>query len=142
MKIHGLFFSYSLPNFLFSSITAFSFPCLWGLVHDYPRLQTPNCNSLLILNQPIFDGEISGSLFVLGQFWWPVQGPEKTPDGSGAGEQTGAVPTNEPIVTHCFSLQPWNLKIHLSPGSKLMPSLHLKLSRVYSESILRFHLSG
>ena len=30
-------------------------------------LQTPNCNSLLIPNKPIFAGEVSGNLFDLGQ---------------------------------------------------------------------------
>ena len=30
-------------------------------------LQTPNCNSLLIPNKPIFAGETSGSLFISGQ---------------------------------------------------------------------------
>ena len=69
-------------------------------------------------------------------------GTTEFPHSSVAGKQTGAVSTVEPIVTHCFSLWPWNLKAHLSPGSRLTPSLHLKLSRFYSESILKLHLSG
>lgn len=38
-----------------------------------------------------------------------------------------------PIVPHCFSGQPWSLKAHPSPGSKLTLYLHLKLSRFYRE---------
>ena len=38
-----------------------------GLACGSPWLQTLNCNSLLILNKPIFAGEISCSLFVSGQ---------------------------------------------------------------------------
>ena len=40
---------------------------MWGLAHGFPWLQTPICNSVLIPNKPVFDGEISGSLFVSGQ---------------------------------------------------------------------------
>lgn len=81
MKIHGPLISYSSPNFLFFLY-----------------------NNLLILNKAIFAGEVFGSLFVLGQLWLPMQGLEKTLDGSGAGNQTGAVPTIEPIVTHSCAL--------------------------------------
>ena len=59
-----------------------------------------------------------------------------TPKGSGAGQQTDAVPIIEPIFPHCFSC--WGLKVHLSPEFDLTPSLPLKLSRLYSGFILRF----
>lgn len=39
----------------------------WELEHGLSWLQKPNCNSLLILNKPVFAGEIPDSLFVLGQ---------------------------------------------------------------------------
>ena len=63
MESHGLCLleSSCLP---FPSIKALA---LWGLVYGSAQLQTPNCNSLLILNKLIFTGEISGCLFVLGQ---------------------------------------------------------------------------
>ena len=57
-------FCYSSPSFLFPFIRAFSFSChkgVWGGVFTW--LQTPNCNFLLILNEPIFAGEIAGNLF-------------------------------------------------------------------------------
>ena len=34
--------------------------------------------------------------------WWPILGPEKTPEGSEAGEKTGAVFTIKPIVVYSF----------------------------------------
>ena len=40
---------------------------MWGLPCGLSWSQTPNFNCLLIQNKPIFAGEISGSLFVLGQ---------------------------------------------------------------------------
>ena len=53
-----------------------------GLAHGLPWFQTPNCNSLPIPNKPIFAGEITGSLFVLGQHFGDLyRDPEKTPDG-------------------------------------------------------------
>lgn len=54
-----------------------------------------------------------------------------------AGELTGTISTSEPIVTHCFSYQPWSLKICLSSESQFISSLHLKLSRLLLGSILR-----
>lgn len=65
MKSLGRFVYYSPPNFFFLSIEVVSFPCMRGLAHGSPWLQTLNCNSLLILNKPSPPppGEISGSLF-------------------------------------------------------------------------------
>ena len=58
---------YSSPKFLFLSIKVFSFPCCIGkFTCDLLWLQIPKCNSLLILNKPIFAGEITVSLFVSG----------------------------------------------------------------------------
>lgn len=65
-KSHVFFVYYSPLNFLFLSITEFFLYCA-GLAHGSPCLQTPNYNSLLISNKPIFSGEIVGSLFVLDQ---------------------------------------------------------------------------
>lgn len=36
---------------------------MWRLAGGSPRLQTPNCGSLLILNKPVFAGEIPGGPF-------------------------------------------------------------------------------
>ena len=71
-----------------------------GLERGSPRLQTPNCNSLLILNELLFSffhGEIAGSLFGLGQH------SEKIPIGIGAREQTGRTPTVE-LIEHTACL--------------------------------------
>lgn len=47
-----------------------------------------NCSSLLIWNKPIFAGETTGRLFVLGQYFGgPYGDQEKTPKDSEAGEQ-------------------------------------------------------
>ena len=64
-----VFVYYSPPNFLFPSIKLFVslFLAKQGLAHGLPWLQTLNYNSLLISNKPIFAGEASGSLLVLGQ---------------------------------------------------------------------------
>ena len=64
MKSHGFFVYYSHSNLIFLPIKLFSSPCL---PHSLLLLQTPNCNSLLIPNKPIFAREITGSLFVSGQ---------------------------------------------------------------------------
>lgn len=68
MKSHGSLVFYSLPNFLFS-IKSFSFPCCVGTWMWLAVLKTLNCNSLLIPSWPIFAGEITVSLFVLGQYY-------------------------------------------------------------------------
>lgn len=62
----------------------------WELIHDLPLLQTPICNSLLILNEPTFAGEISGSLLVWGQLFDSPFRMHRTPEGSGAAEQIWA----------------------------------------------------
>ena len=59
MKSHGL--CKSPPNLLFPALA------LWGLKLGSPHMQTSNCNSLLILDKPIFAGEIFCSLSVSGQ---------------------------------------------------------------------------
>ena len=46
-----------------SSLQSLSFPYCGGLASDSPWLEIPSCNSLPIPNQPIFFGEIPGSLF-------------------------------------------------------------------------------
>ena len=51
--------SSSLPSSLFLSTKHFLSLAFWKLACD-----SPNCNSLLILNKPIFTGEMPGSLLV------------------------------------------------------------------------------
>ena len=123
----------------------FSFSCLAKTC----MWLNPNWHSLLILNKLICVCVVVVVVFfcwrnnlqsicIRSTFWWPIKGPEKTPKGPRAGEQIGAEPTIEPLFAHCFSHWPWSLKLCLSPGFKLTPSLHLKLSRFNSSSILRF----
>ena len=57
-------------------------------------------------------------------FWRPVQGP-LTARGLLSSWAKGPVPTNETFVTRCFSHRAYCLKVHPSPGFKLMHSLHL-----------------
>lgn len=74
-----------------------------GLEHGSPRLQTPSCNSLLILNKLLFSffrREIAGSLFGLGQH------SEKMPIGIGAQEQTGRTPVTEPTELTAWLADP------------------------------------
>ena len=54
------------PLSLFIKAFFFSYP--EGLAHGLTSLQTLNCNSLLVPNEPIFAGEVFGYLFDLGQF--------------------------------------------------------------------------
>ena len=75
---------------------------MWRLVCGSSWLQTLNCSSLLIPNKPIFAGEISGNIFISGQYFSACMGTRGDPEGFRASEQTGAVTTVEPIVTHCL----------------------------------------
>ena len=59
---------YCAPNFLYPSIKGFS-SLFWGGGGNcawLTWLQSPSCNSLLILNKAVFAVEITDSLFVLG----------------------------------------------------------------------------
>ena len=60
MKSHGLFVYFSASNFLFLSIKAFSFPCLWGLAQGCRHW-------IAILYWIWIKPIISASLFVSGQ---------------------------------------------------------------------------
>ena len=61
---YGLSVNYKrFSNCFFLPIKVFSFPCHAQLAYGSPWLQALKCNSLLILNKPIFTGEISSSLF-------------------------------------------------------------------------------
>ena len=72
-----------------------------------PWLQTLNFNSLLIPNKTIFAVEITVSLIVLGQhFGGPYGDPEKTPNDSETGEQTGTIPTLSPLLLTASLLDP------------------------------------
>lgn len=53
----------SLPLSFPFCINAFFFSCPEGLAHGSPRVQTLNCNSLLVPNEPVFAGEVFGYLF-------------------------------------------------------------------------------
>ena len=60
-------FTTSLPTSFSSQEKHSPSLAMQGLAYDSPLLQTSNCYSLLIPNKRIFAGEITGSLFVLGQ---------------------------------------------------------------------------
>ena len=49
------------------------------------------------INSSLLEKYLAIYLFQV-NIWWPVLGPEKTPEGSEAGEKTGAVFTVEPLV--------------------------------------------
>ena len=55
-------FIMTLPTYFLLLYKYSSSPAIQGLWSGLALLLTPNCNSLLILNKPIFAGEISGSL--------------------------------------------------------------------------------
>ena len=60
---------YSSPlNLLSLSVKQCLLPLLSEVARGPPWLQILNCNSSLILNKPIFDGEITGYLFVYNQY--------------------------------------------------------------------------
>lgn len=80
--------------------------------------------------------KIPGNLFILGQpFDVDLEGSRRTREdhpllpkkGSIAGEQTSLVPKIEPTELIVFLADPWSLNVYLFPGSKLTPSLLLKL---------------
>ena len=68
MKSPRLFFYYRIPPSFSSFIKHFPSLALRGLARGLPSLQTPNCNSPLLLSKPIFAREVSGHLFVLVQY--------------------------------------------------------------------------
>ena len=55
-------FIMTIPTYFLLLHKYSSSPAIQGLWSGLALLLTPNCNSLLILNKPIFAGEISGSL--------------------------------------------------------------------------------
>ena len=91
-------------------------------------------------NQPqiaIFcSSQRTGSLFVLGQH---VHGFMRTRKDFQwlQGQWTGVTSTPSPHLKG-LPCQPWSSKAHLSPGSELVPTWHLKLFRLFWGSTLRF----
>ena len=84
-----------------------------GLAHGFPQLQAPNCNSLLILNKPTLAGEISGSLFILGQhFGGPYGGQRWSLLVPGLVSKQMQYPQLSPLSLTAFLTNPG-----LSPGS-------------------------
>ena len=67
MKSTGPLVYCSPPNFLFSSIRVFSFPCHVETCLSLATIADSGMHSRLIPYKPIFAGEITGSLFVSGQ---------------------------------------------------------------------------
>ena len=65
MKIHGpSLFTPALPTSFSSLYNDSPFLPVWELTHDSPRIQILNCNSLLILNNSIFAGELSDTFYL------------------------------------------------------------------------------
>ena len=85
----------------FLSIKASLFLAMREPVCGLPWLRNPNCNLLLIPNKHLCWRNISHSICFRSTFWWPLQGPEETPDDSRTGEHTDVVPTVGPF---CCSL--------------------------------------
>lgn len=63
-RSHGPFAYNSPPNLLFPSIKVFFFPYYVGKLHMACHGCRPNCDSRLILNKPIFAGEITNILCI------------------------------------------------------------------------------
>ena len=102
MKSHRLLVYYSPPNFLFSCIRVLlPLPC-WDLhrAHHNCRLQ-----SVILcwcqINPFLLEKYLA--VYLSQHFGGPYRDPEKTPDGSGADEQTGTRFITQPNFTHCFS---------------------------------------
>ena len=138
MKSHGLLLELPPPPTSFSSLWK-CFPSLtvWQLACGLPWLQTLSCSCLLIPNKPIFDGEITSSLFVSGKHFCGPYRDQRRP--LEAGEQASVVPTSESIELTAVITNPevWSYVFLLDPRSR---PLHLKISGLYLGSILKFHL--
>ena len=140
MKSYDLFYSGPL-NFLLPSIKEFSFSCpaktwMWlTMAHHGCR-----CQIVIICWSPMYPSLLEKYLAVyllqVNILVACIRNREE-PQRLQAGELTGTISTSKPIVTHCFSYQPWSLKVCLSSESQFIPSLHLKLSRLLLGSILR-----
>ena len=125
------------PAFLPLPIKAFFPGRSGGLECGLPSLQSPNCNSLLILNKLLFSffgGDIAGSLFGLGQH----SGTRKDPHRLWGREQTGRTPAVELAELTACSLT-LEHEGCFSPGSTLTPFVYRKLFRLYPESVSKFH---
>ena len=134
------FFSHP-PNFLLLPINVSPFPCCAGTCLWFAMFVDPELQFSADLNKYIFVGD--GSLFASGQnFGGSFQGPEENAYGSRAAEQTGVVPTVEPIVSHCISRQHGNVKFFLDFSSHPLVFEALQaLFRIYLKALsfwLRF----
>lgn len=121
------------PNFPFFFLPSRMGTCTWLTIW----LQTLNCNSLTILNRCIIAGEISGILFILGQHFGGLHRDQR--------RRLKALGLLNRCGTQCHSLLSCWLEFCryaflLDP--KFMPSLCLRLSRFYSDSVLRFCISA
>lgn len=87
------------------------------------QLYILNCSSLLILNKPIFAGGTCSALFISDPHF-----------GGSARNRYG---THNSAHCHSLLFSPDLESEDPSPGSELTFSLHLKLSRFYSESIFK-----
>ena len=70
-----------------------------------PWLLMPNCNSLMIMNKPIFAGEITVSLFKVSIFG-PHRDPEKTSNNWKVGAQTVVIPALSSLMLDAFLRDP------------------------------------
>ena len=101
----------------------------WSFACGLPQLRTANCNFCWFWISWFFATEITLNVLVSDQHLdSPYGDPEKTPDNSKAGEQTGFVSTWSTFVVHCFSCQPWHLTVSLSTDFKLLPFLSCETS--------------
>lgn len=106
-------------------------PSPYGDLHmAHNMVADPNCNSLTILNRCIIAGEISGILFILGQHFGGLHRDQR--------RRLKALGLLNRYGTQCYSLLSCWLEFCrytflLDP--KFMPSLCLRLSRFYSDSV-------
>ena len=80
---------FSPPNFLFSSLKELFSPCCAGTYMSLTMVAGPELPFFADTEKPVFTGEITGNIFILGNFCGMHGGPEKTFSDSEAGEYRG-----------------------------------------------------
>lgn len=107
-----------------------------GLTGGSPRLHVPGCNSLFLNKHSLLEKYLAGILFMISIFGGPYRNPQKTPDLSEAGEQTGEAPTEPTELLFLWLTLEFGGKY--PPRSDRLPYLHFEplqaLFKICSES--------